>query len=107
MATNPRKEQTQPMWPRPGTRMAEQEYHELERLSPDRRYEYIEGLAYLMSGGSVAHDRIAYNARLASVPFAGQMSRYSLPSRNMRNPILPIQTQWFLVMQPIVNQRIP
>src|SRR5258708_17359657 len=65
MATNPRKEQTQPMWHRPGTKMAEEEYHELERLSPDRKYEYIDGIAYMMSGGSVAHDRIAYNARLA------------------------------------------
>jgi Uma2 family endonuclease len=65
MATNPRKEQTQPMWHRPGTRMTEQAYHELERLSPECRYEYIEGLASVMSGGSVAHDRIAYNPRLA------------------------------------------
>lgn len=53
------------MWHRPGTRMAEEEYHKLERLSPDHKYEYIDGLVYLMSGGSVAHDRIAYNARLA------------------------------------------
>jgi Uma2 family endonuclease len=45
--------------------MAEEEYHKLERLSPDHKYEYIDGLVYLMSGGSVAHDRIAYNARLA------------------------------------------
>lgn len=65
MATNPHKEQTQSLWPRPGTRMAEEEYHELERLSPDRKYEYIDGMAYMMSGGSVAHDRIAYNARFA------------------------------------------
>ncbi|BCL81648.1 hypothetical protein ccbrp13_41130 [Ktedonobacteria bacterium brp13] len=31
--------------------------------SPDRKYEYIDGSAYMMNGGSVAHDRIAYNAR--------------------------------------------
>ena len=43
--------------------MAEEQYHELERLSPDRKYEYINGIAYMMSGGSVAHDRIAYNVR--------------------------------------------
>lgn len=65
MATNPRKEQDQPMWHRPGTRMTEREYHELERLSPDRKYEYVDGMVYLMSGESVAHDRIAYNARVA------------------------------------------
>jgi len=45
--------------------MTEEQYHELERLSPDRKYEYIDGIAYMMSGGSVAHDRIAYNARFA------------------------------------------
>jgi len=43
--------------------MSEQEYHELERLSPDRKYEYIDGLAYMMSGGSVAHDLISFNMR--------------------------------------------
>ena len=63
MATNSRNEQTPPLWHRPGTKMTEEHYHELERLSPDRKYEYIDGIAYMMSGGSVAHDRIAYNAR--------------------------------------------
>ncbi len=65
MATNSRNEQTPPLWHRPGTKMVEEHYHELERLSPDRKYEYIDGIAYMMSGGSVAHDRIAYNTRLA------------------------------------------
>jgi Uma2 family endonuclease len=41
--------------------MTEDAYHELERLSPDRTYEYINGTAYMMSGGSVAHDRINRN----------------------------------------------
>ena len=41
--------------------MSEAEYHELEHLSPDRKYEFIDGLAYMMSGGSVAHDRINRN----------------------------------------------
>jgi len=65
MATNPHKEQAQLMWHRPGKKMTEEEYHQLERLSLDRKYEYINGIAYMMSGGSVAHDRIAYNTRLA------------------------------------------
>lgn len=65
MATNPHKEQNQPMWHRPGTRMTERAYHELERLSPDHTYEYVDGMVYMLSGGSVAHDRIAYNARVA------------------------------------------
>ena len=34
---------------------------ELERLSPDQKYEYIDGIAYMMSGDSVAHDWINRN----------------------------------------------
>jgi Uma2 family endonuclease len=60
-----RDEYEQPQWPLPGTRMTEERYHELERLSPDRKYEYVDGIAYMMSGGSIAHDRIAYSMRLA------------------------------------------
>jgi Uma2 family endonuclease len=41
--------------------MTEEAYHELERLSPDRTYEYIDGVAYLMSRGSIEHDRIRRN----------------------------------------------
>ena len=41
--------------------MSEEEYHKLERLNPDRKYEYIAGLVYMMSGGSVGHDRIMRN----------------------------------------------
>lgn len=54
--------------------MSEAAFHELERLSPDRKYEYLNGMAYLMSGGSVAHDRIRRNVgyaldrQLRSVP---------------------------------------
>jgi len=45
--------------------MSEAAFHELERLSPDRKYEYLNGMAYLMSGGSVAHDRIMRNVGYA------------------------------------------
>jgi Uma2 family endonuclease len=48
-------------WPRKGKIMTEDTYHELERLSFDRTYEYIDGVAYMRSGGSVAHDRIRRN----------------------------------------------
>ena len=41
--------------------MSEEEFHELERLNPDRKYEYIAGVAYMMSGGTRAHDRIRRN----------------------------------------------
>lgn len=43
--------------------MSVEEYHELERLNPDRRYEYIDGIAYMMSGGTVDHDLITDNVR--------------------------------------------
>src|SRR5438477_11504361 len=45
--------------------MSDAELHELERLSPDRRYEYLNWMAYLMSGGSVAHHRITRNVGYA------------------------------------------
>ena len=45
--------------------MSEVAFHELEQLSPDRKYEYLNGMAYFMSGGSVAHDRITRNVGYA------------------------------------------
>jgi Uma2 family endonuclease len=63
MATNPSRDTENPSWPRSGKRMSEEAYHELEKLSPDRKYEYIDGVAYMMSGGSVAHDLIGFNMR--------------------------------------------
>ena len=41
--------------------MSEAAFHELEQFSPDRKYEYLNGMAYLMSWGSVAHDCISRN----------------------------------------------
>lgn len=62
MATNPQREGPQRLgWPSKGKMMTEDAYHELEHLSPDRKYEYIDGIAYMLSGGSVAHDRITRN----------------------------------------------
>lgn len=61
MALNPSHPEASWRWPSKGTVMSEQEYLELEYLSPERKYEYLDGLAYLMSGGSVAHDRITRN----------------------------------------------
>jgi Uma2 family endonuclease len=48
-----------------GKAMSEEEYHELEQLSPERKYEYINGRAYMMSGGSIEHDRIRRNVESA------------------------------------------
>ena len=44
MATNPQHEGSERLgWPGKGKIMTEDAYHELERLSPDRKYEYIDG----------------------------------------------------------------
>jgi Uma2 family endonuclease len=48
-----------------GKVVSEAEYRKLELLSPDRKYEYINGRVYMMSGGSVAHDLLSYNMRVA------------------------------------------
>ena len=75
MVTNPVSTESSWNWPSRGGAMSEAEFHELERLSPDRKYEYLNGIAYLMSGGSVAHDRITRNvgyaldSQLRSGPF--------------------------------------
>lgn len=62
MASNPGREQSERSnWPRKGQVMTEETYHELAQLSPERKYEYIDGVAYLMSGGSVAQDRLKRN----------------------------------------------
>jgi Uma2 family endonuclease len=42
-------------------RMTVEEYLELDRRSPDVRYEYIDGQVYLMTGGSAAHALIIAN----------------------------------------------
>jgi Uma2 family endonuclease len=65
MAINPVSTESSWNWPSRGGAMSEAAFHELERLSPDRKYEYLNGVAYLMSGGSVAHDRITRNVGYA------------------------------------------
>lgn len=59
VATIPQRESDQrPEWSGKRQRMTEEAYRELECLSPDHKYEYLDGVASMMSGGSVAHDRI-------------------------------------------------
>lgn len=45
--------------------MTVQEYFRLDGSDPTTRYELIGGKVYAMSGGSVAHDRLAFNVRMA------------------------------------------
>ena len=56
MATDPQKQQILQ-----GQPMTEQEYLELARRAINARYEYLDGIARLMSGGSAEHARIARN----------------------------------------------
>lgn len=65
MALHPTHSESSRNWPRRRGAMSEEEYHELEDLSLDRKYEYIDGVAYMMSGGTVEHDLIADNIRAA------------------------------------------
>lgn len=61
MASNPIHNDPAQEWPKREGRMTEEEFHKLERLNPEIRYEYINGVAYMMSGGTRAHNRIALN----------------------------------------------
>ncbi len=45
----------------PGRPMSVNEYLQLDGSTLDAKYEYLDGIARLMSGGSVGHDRIARN----------------------------------------------
>ena len=51
--------------PQAGGPMSLQEYVQLNQSSPFVKYEYLDGVARLMAGGSAEHDRIAYNTRFA------------------------------------------
>ena len=49
----------------PGGPMSEEEYLALNRNAPFRKYEYVDGVARLMSGGSGEHDQISRNIAFA------------------------------------------
>lgn len=61
MATNLIHSDSAQEWPKRGGRMTEEEFHELERLNPDVRYEYIAGMVYMMNGGTMEHNLISLN----------------------------------------------
>src|SRR5436309_14441447 len=65
MAPTPTSTESSWNWPSRGGAMSEAAFHELEHLSPDRKYEYLNGMAYLRSRDSVAHDRITRNVSYA------------------------------------------
>jgi Uma2 family endonuclease len=41
--------------------MSEEEFHALEQAFPDLRYEYIDGMVYMMAGGTTEHNKICRN----------------------------------------------
>lgn len=45
--------------------MSEEDYLQLDRSAINARYEYIDGVAKLMAGGTIEADRIGYNTRVA------------------------------------------
>lgn len=55
------------------------EYHELMRKNPDAKYEYIDGQAYLMAGGTANHARISTNVvrQLEDAPGDGLCAVYN------------------------------
>ena len=57
MALDPLPWQTPPS----GGRMSEEEYFALDERAFDAKYEYLNGVARLMSGGSIARADIAFN----------------------------------------------
>ena len=61
MAPHPTYPESERNRPRRRGPMSEEEFHQLENLDPDRKYEYIDGVAYMMSGGTIEHDRIRRN----------------------------------------------
>ena len=60
MALDPQRER-----PRPGGPMSEEEYLTLNRNAPFVKYEYVNGVARLMAGGSGEHDQISRNVAFA------------------------------------------
>ena len=60
MIINPRRTE-----PHPGGPMSVANYLQLDDNAIDAKYEYLDGVARLMSGGSGEHDQIAFNVRAA------------------------------------------
>ena len=60
MATDPQRAQSSA-----GERMTVEAYFQLDYTYPNAKYEYQEGIVWLMAGGSREHDTIAFNMRTA------------------------------------------
>src|SRR5947208_354110 len=60
MAIEPRRS-----LPQSGEHMSLKEYFRLDRIAPEAKYEYMNGVIRLMAGGSQEHEDIAFNVRVA------------------------------------------
>jgi Uma2 family endonuclease len=54
-----------PQSPQPGGPMPVEDYFRLDQMAANAKYEYLDGSARYLSGGSVGHDRIARNTASA------------------------------------------
>lgn len=61
MSTDPQR----PQLPQSGMAMSIDDYSHLAQSATNAKYEYLNGRAWLLAGGSVGHDRIARNAAVA------------------------------------------
>jgi len=90
--------------------MTVDEWRELERTTPDAKYEYIDGQVYLMSGGSQAHSRISSNTlraledALASEPCYVYNSDASVRLTESRYTYPDISVSCDLADQPTIEQ---
>ena len=94
--------------------MSVEEYLDLDNSAGNVRYEYIDGVARLMSGGSVGHDRLPAilpiisrnNFLLVRVPHLALMYRCSSDSKAITKSIMSIPMQQSRAMLPIDDETI-
>lgn len=67
--------------------MTVDEYFELERNHPERCYEYIDGYAYMMAGGSFNHDTIKSNIQRVIGNLLAENNRCNVYSSDMKTQI--------------------
>jgi Uma2 family endonuclease len=62
---NPWKKGTQPMALQHPHWLTVEDYHQIEENNPDRKFEYVDGQVFEMSGGTFEHSQIAVNLTIA------------------------------------------
>lgn len=89
MSTTPHRNE-----PRTGEHMTVDEYFALDELGLEQRYEFEDGMIRMMSGGSVAHDDITFNVRVA---LKTQLSSgpCSASGPNLRTQVTPSRKYYY------------